>query len=386
MEPIDTVLELRVRLLELSRFGIHTGRALEGDWQGLGKLLQENLGVCTVGARAIVVKMALGAFGQRSPIRLPFACPHIVDLGYILPLEGLLLVTMVVSGRNHLLFLLCQIVFPRKEVHGCVLVKPSRFRWQTILRTYKGFNLGKVSVFDGTSVPLTLVIAYASWPKCPVIISLPCAHSLASYLDDQRGVFHLVPDAFDCLFEALQTQLAASEWRLSLMLAKHRPPPPHQSILSPAESSYPLIINASSPGYHDHGGLSSSTTLVLTFPTVIGDILELLMPDLPKYPLNPDLAVELSPTAVSKARVEQNTTYCEEDAQLGYCLSMGQKESMSDDILECLDLGLDTRCDGSKGGECAGRAMHLARCSPAEGGNSEIGGDGDGVVMGGGFL
>ncbi|GKF44171.1 hypothetical protein Tco_0130723, partial [Tanacetum coccineum] len=36
--------------------------------------------------------------GQRSPIRLPFACPYIVDLGDILPLEGLLLVAMVVSG------------------------------------------------------------------------------------------------------------------------------------------------------------------------------------------------------------------------------------------------------------------------------------------------
>ncbi|GJV67058.1 hypothetical protein Tco_1482567 [Tanacetum coccineum] len=55
--------------------------------------------VAPLGARAIVVKMALGAFGQRSPIRLPFACPHIVGLGYILPLEGLLLVTMVVSRR-----------------------------------------------------------------------------------------------------------------------------------------------------------------------------------------------------------------------------------------------------------------------------------------------
>ncbi|GJV13008.1 hypothetical protein Tco_1354549 [Tanacetum coccineum] len=54
--------------------------------------------VAPPGAWAIVVKMALSAFGQRSPIRLPFACPHIVDLGYILPLEGLLLVTMVVSG------------------------------------------------------------------------------------------------------------------------------------------------------------------------------------------------------------------------------------------------------------------------------------------------
>ncbi|GKG44121.1 hypothetical protein Tco_0483214, partial [Tanacetum coccineum] len=54
--------------------------------------------VALLGVRAIVVKMALGALGQRSPIRLLFAYPHIVDLGDILPLEGLLLVTMVVSG------------------------------------------------------------------------------------------------------------------------------------------------------------------------------------------------------------------------------------------------------------------------------------------------
>ncbi|GKE24298.1 hypothetical protein Tco_1435810 [Tanacetum coccineum] len=33
------------------------------------------------------------------------------------------------------------------------------------------------------------------------------------------------------------------------------------------------------------------------------------------------------------------------------------------------------------GGECAGEAMHLERHSPAKGGDSEIGGDGDGVVM-----
>ncbi|GJS97249.1 hypothetical protein Tco_0804217 [Tanacetum coccineum] len=54
--------------------------------------------VALLGARAIVVKMALGALGQRSPIRLPLACPYIVDLGDILPLKGLLRVTMVVSG------------------------------------------------------------------------------------------------------------------------------------------------------------------------------------------------------------------------------------------------------------------------------------------------
>ncbi|GJX10816.1 retrovirus-related pol polyprotein from transposon TNT 1-94 [Tanacetum coccineum] len=38
--------------------------------------------------------------------------------------------------------------------------------------------------------------------------------------------------------------------------------------------------------------------------------------------------------------------------------------------------------DGGKGGECACGAVHLARHSPAEGGDSEIGGDGDGVVIG----
>ncbi|GKG49407.1 hypothetical protein Tco_0515859, partial [Tanacetum coccineum] len=36
--------------------------------------------------------------------------------------------------------------------------------------------------------------------------------------------------------------------------------------------------------------------------------------------------------------------------------------------------------DGGKSGERTGGAVHLARRSPAEGGDSEIGGDGDGVV------
>ncbi|GKG08351.1 hypothetical protein Tco_0334183, partial [Tanacetum coccineum] len=54
--------------------------------------------VALLSTRAIVVKMALGALGQRSPIWLLFTCPHIVDLGDILPLEGLFFMTMVVSG------------------------------------------------------------------------------------------------------------------------------------------------------------------------------------------------------------------------------------------------------------------------------------------------
>ncbi|GKD61047.1 hypothetical protein Tco_1298556, partial [Tanacetum coccineum] len=46
--------------------------------------------VALLSTLAIVVKMALGALGQRSPIRLLFTCPNIVDLGDILPLEGLI--------------------------------------------------------------------------------------------------------------------------------------------------------------------------------------------------------------------------------------------------------------------------------------------------------
>ncbi|GJV42810.1 hypothetical protein Tco_1427346 [Tanacetum coccineum] len=50
--------------------------------------------VAPLSARAIMVKMALVALGQRSPIWLPFACPHVVGSGDILPVEGLLLVSM----------------------------------------------------------------------------------------------------------------------------------------------------------------------------------------------------------------------------------------------------------------------------------------------------
>ncbi|GJY35349.1 hypothetical protein Tco_0420727 [Tanacetum coccineum] len=44
--------------------------------------------VAPLGARAIVVEMALVALGQGSPIRLPFAYPHVVYFGDILPLKG----------------------------------------------------------------------------------------------------------------------------------------------------------------------------------------------------------------------------------------------------------------------------------------------------------
>ncbi|GJW22595.1 hypothetical protein Tco_0033217 [Tanacetum coccineum] len=92
--PLKTTISLRscpIALLSISNICVTSTPAIASKMPYFVAL------VALLGARAIVVKMALGALGQRSPIRLPFACPHIVDLGDILPLEGLLLVTMVVS-------------------------------------------------------------------------------------------------------------------------------------------------------------------------------------------------------------------------------------------------------------------------------------------------
>nr|GFB09873.1 hypothetical protein [Tanacetum cinerariifolium] len=138
MEPIDMVLELRGRLLELSRSGIPLVK-LEEDpaspWERLqvplemlcsstfetsislrifpivplsipnvcvaktsavaGKVPYSVILVALLGTRVIVMKMALGALGQIPTVRLPLACPHIVDPGDVLPFGGLLSVTMV---------------------------------------------------------------------------------------------------------------------------------------------------------------------------------------------------------------------------------------------------------------------------------------------------
>ncbi|GJZ03053.1 hypothetical protein Tco_0521014 [Tanacetum coccineum] len=56
-------------------------------------------------------------------------------------------------------------------------------------------------------------------------------------------------------------------------------------------------------------------------------------------------------------------------------------EQLVDVVLNVLNLGWTTQMDGSKGDECARWAMHPAAAHPCEGGDSEIGGDGDGVVM-----
>ncbi|GKG18149.1 hypothetical protein Tco_0372447, partial [Tanacetum coccineum] len=82
---------------------------------------------------------------------------------------------------------------------------------------------------------------------------------------------------------------------------------------------------------------------------------------------------ELSPTSYLEPRVDKHNLLP------GGCLNLG--------ISSLRSTGGGMYSDGGSGDgigsgdECAGGAVHLARRFPAEGGDSEIGGDGDGVVM-----
>ncbi|GKA93948.1 hypothetical protein Tco_0815934 [Tanacetum coccineum] len=95
----------------------------------------------------------------------------------------------------------------------------------------------------------------------------------------------------------------------------------------------------------------------------------------------PSLAVELSPTSYREPRVDKHNLLLGgySDSRISSLWSTGGSMYR--------DGGSGGSDDGSKGdgtgggNECAGGAMHLARSSPPEGGDSETGGDGDGVVM-----
>ncbi|GJV90596.1 hypothetical protein Tco_1538409 [Tanacetum coccineum] len=123
--------------------------------------------VAPLGARAIVVEMALGALGQRSPIRLPFTCPHVVDFGDILPLAGLFFASNVL--------VLADLNFPINVVRKStdVTCQPSRFIGQKL-----GFPQLDSNILDFTlpdnilsssfSMSTFQVIAYATGPAVAV--------------------------------------------------------------------------------------------------------------------------------------------------------------------------------------------------------------------------
>ncbi|GJX58427.1 hypothetical protein Tco_0289817 [Tanacetum coccineum] len=90
------------------------------------------------------------------------------------------------------------------------------------------------------------------------------------------------------------------------------------------------------------------------------------------------LSIELSPTSYREPKVDKHNLLqggCS-DSRISSLRSIGGGM-----YRDCGSGGSEGDDDGSNGDECAGGAVHLARRSPAEGGDSEIGGDGDGVVM-----
>ncbi|GKC00787.1 hypothetical protein Tco_0986923, partial [Tanacetum coccineum] len=165
-------------------------------------------------------------------------------------------------------------------------------------------------------------------------------------------------------------------------LRKHRSPP-LPSILSPGESSYPLSVNrpATSPyrlimiyeTYYPEHPLVKHTNPVYhahgTSPTIIGAISRIASAGSTQVSLIPVDKYNLlrggcSDSGISSVRSIGGGMY--RDAGSGG--SGGDDDGSNGDGI-------------GSGDECEGGVVHLARRSPAEGGDSEIGGDGNRVVM-----
>ncbi|GKB75396.1 hypothetical protein Tco_0942291 [Tanacetum coccineum] len=171
--------------------------------------------VAFLGARAIVVKIVLGALGQRSPIRLPFACPHIVDLGGdILHLER------VVAGGYD----------PKKHPGdyripspGVLAVKPSSaVRRQCYTKSACMSLISRLIISNDSKRSLPF------WPDS-------YSQSLEALLTQDGSRVHTHDHNGSEAPDESPDSILSSEPK---PLEKHRPPPP-PSILSPRESSYP---------------------------------------------------------------------------------------------------------------------------------------------------
>ncbi|GKB72701.1 hypothetical protein Tco_0934113, partial [Tanacetum coccineum] len=96
------------------------------------------------------------------------------------------------------------------------------------------------------------------------------------------------------------------------------------------------------------------------------------------------LAVELSPISYLEPRVDKHNLLrggCS-DSGISSLRSTGGGMYRDGGSGGSRGDGGGSNGDGTGGGdECAGGVVHLARRSTAEGGYSEIGGDGDGVVI-----
>ncbi|GJS56459.1 hypothetical protein Tco_0629821 [Tanacetum coccineum] len=163
--------------------------------------------------------------------------------------------------------------------------------------------------------------------------------------------------------------LDSIHWLLSAVLPTHPACPLNSS------ASYPLMTRDS----HNH--LVLTPTITVAVSSVLGDGSRVYThhhdgseaPDESPDSILSSLVVELSPTSYLEPKVDK------------YNLLQG---GCSDSRISSLwSTGGGMYRDGGSGGSggdgnAAVGPSHLARRSPAEGGDSEIGGDGDGVVQG----
>nr|GEW35465.1 hypothetical protein [Tanacetum cinerariifolium] len=139
-------------------------------------------------------------------------------------------------------------------------------------------------------------------------------------------------------------------------LGQHRPPPP-RSILSLGEYHLKNCLCRINPSIHN--------PIPYFFNTSVS---HLRLNSIGKPIVYPSTLVELSPTSYLEPRVDKHNLL------RGGCSDSG--------ISSLRSTGGGGYKDGASGGNGnAAGAVHLARRSPAEGGKSEVSGDGDGVGM-----
>nr|GEY86189.1 hypothetical protein [Tanacetum cinerariifolium] len=184
--------------------------------------------VAFLSTRAIVIKMALGALGQVSPILLPFTRSHIVDLGDILPLGGLLLRTMGLKissdystkSKQHLTE--CSVETRARSLHV-----PSVILVRTVASVYIGgvsqkglINHGLnglwshvvwVGVVKRDIRSLSCHMCHDSSKSQKTKLESACHPSLVSCLPSLRESLPSVFYAYGQSLEALPSQPAASE-------------------------------------------------------------------------------------------------------------------------------------------------------------------------------
>ncbi|GJW23295.1 hypothetical protein Tco_0033917 [Tanacetum coccineum] len=197
--------------------------------------------VALLDARVIVVKMALGALGQMSPIGFLLTSPHIVDLGDILPLEGFVVCDHVVSDESPALSSINQLLLRRNST-DCTC-QPSLFVATNLY--ISGLALETISVCWNI-VPLNYRMAidrlrelvyfsYVSYLPSMEILT-HAKYPAAVVVSDVHGAgtrVHIPAHGVSKAHNGPPNTIISHEPK---SFRKHRPPPPFMSTVAHGES------------------------------------------------------------------------------------------------------------------------------------------------------